>query len=272
MTEIPAVEIDLARPPRIVQAGLCLHGLRAAESFCLPAAWSLHAYHYPGEIRVRRRTLPFRAGWVSVIPPDTLVEWHFPSHAPHHYVHFALESSGEPLVRLPMLQDLGDSFDGFCAAFEGLIQFHPGDPLRAAVRLWDLLHQLRRPPAHPTPDPRLPPSVQIALSLIHSQPSERISVGEIARTIGVSHNHLTQAFQRSLGCGVRQFIQRERVARACHLLTHSSLAIKSVALETGMPDLQYFNKLIRRTTGLSPRAYRASASSDGPGRQREGRL
>ena len=90
----------------------------------------------------------------------------------------------------------------------------------------------------------------------------------MARKIGVSHNHLTQAFQRSFGCGVRQFIQRERVARACHLLTQSSLAIKSIALETGIPDLQYFNKLIRRATGLSPRAYRASTSPARPGRRR----
>jgi AraC family transcriptional regulator len=256
--EIPAIEIDLARPPRVVQTGLCLHGVRAAESFRLRGSWSLHAYHYRGEIRVRGRALPFGAGWVSLIPPDTLAEWHFPSHAPHHYVHFALEASGQPPIRLPVLQDLGDGFDSFCAALEELIQYQRQDPLRAAVRLWDLLHGLRGRPDSPSPGPRLHPSVQIALSLIHSQQSERITVGEIARAIGVSHNHLTQVFQKSFGCGVRRFIQRERVARACHLLSHSSLSVKSIALETGIPDLQYFNKLIRRATGLSPRAYRGA--------------
>jgi transcriptional regulator GlxA family with amidase domain len=35
---------------------------------------------------------------------------------------------------------------------------------------------------------------------------------------------------------VQQYIQRERLARACHLLTHSSLAIKSIAIETGIPQ------------------------------------
>ena len=49
-----------------------------------------------------------------------------------------------------------------------------------------------------------------------------------------------------------------KLNRACHLLAHSSLAIKSIAIETGIPDLQYFNKLIRKTTELSPRAYRAA--------------
>lgn len=218
--------------------------------------WSLHAYHYLGEIRVASQTLPFRAGWVSLIPPDTLVEWHFPSHAPHHYVHFALEPSGQPPISLPLLQNLGGDFDGFCAAVEQLVQYHAHDPLRAAVRLWDLLHQLRREPAASPSSEPLHPSVQIAMSLIRSGQSEKITVSQIARKMGVSHNHLTKVFQQNHGCGVRQFIQREQLGRACHLLAHSSLAIKSIAIETGIPNLQYFNKLIRKATGQSPRAYR----------------
>lgn len=253
----PCVEIDLGRPPRIAQTGLCLHGSRVAESFRLHSLWSLHAYHYRGEIRVQAQTLAFRAGWVSLIPPDTLVEWHFPSHAAHHYVHFALEPSGHRPVHLPLLQDLGGDFDGYCAALEQLVRYQAQDPRRALVRLWDLLHQLRREPGTSPTNTPLHPSVQIAMSLLRSEQSEKVTVGQLARKMGVSHNHLTQVFQKNLGCGVRQFIQRERVGRACHLLAHSSLAVKSIATETGIPDLQYFNKLIRKATGQSPRAYRA---------------
>ena len=256
MPAMPDFEIDLGERPRIVQTGLCLHGTRAAESFCLHGLWSLHAYHYRGEIRVEKYTFPFRAGWVSLIPPDTLAEWHFPSHAPHHYVHFALEASGQPPVCLPLLQNLGGEFDGFCTAFEQLIQYHARDPHRASVRLWDLLHQLRREPATSPTNTPLHTSVQIALSLIQGAQSEKIRVGKIARAMGVSHNHLTQVFKRSYGLGVQQYVQRERLTRACHLLAHSSLAIKSIAIETGIPDLHYFNKLIRQKTGRSPTAYR----------------
>jgi AraC-like DNA-binding protein len=258
VSSLPFISIDLGRLPRIEQAGLCLHGLRAAESFRLHALWSLHAYHYQGEIRAWGNTSAFRSGWISLIPPDTQVEWHFPSHAPHHYVHFVLEASGQPVIRLPSLFDFGTEFDKFCAAFEEMIQFQMHDPQRAAVRLWDLLHQLRHKPINQRTIPSLHPSVQIALSLIRTHRSDKITVRQIAQKMGVSHNHLTQVFKKSLGVGVKQFIQRDRLNRACHLLTHSSLAIKSIAIETGIPDLQYFNKLIRTMTELSPRAYRAA--------------
>jgi AraC-like DNA-binding protein len=257
----PTIAIDLNRMPRIVQTGLCLHGSRATEAFRLHGLWSLHAYHYRGKLRVLGQVLPFHARWVSLIPPDTMAEWHFPSHAPHHYVHFKVEPSRQGVVTLPLAQDLGNEFDAFCAAFEEMIRYYPRDPLRAEVRLWDLLHQLRREPASPPARPGLHPTAQIALSLIHSQQTEKIAVGGMARTMGVSHNHLTQVFKRTFGCGVRQFIQRERVSHACHLLTNSSLTIKSIALETGILDLQYFNKLIHRATGLSPRAYRRTAAT-----------
>jgi AraC-like DNA-binding protein len=258
---IPDIEIDLGERPRIVQTGLSLHGVRAVEKACLLGLWSLHAYHYQGEIRVQGQTFAFRPGWVSLIPPDTMAEWHFPSHAPHHYVHFAVEASGLSSIRLPQLQNLGQEFDGFCAALEQMIQYQARNPLRASVRLWDLLQRLQgEPVVHPASTP-LHTSVQKALAIVRDQQAEgrQISVHAIAGIIGVSHNHLTRIFKKFYGCGVKQFLLRERLARACHLLADSSLDIKSIAIETGTPDLHYFNKLIHQATGLSPSAYRRSA-------------
>lgn len=249
-------EFQLDSRPAIAQCGLCLHGSRAKESFCMRGLWSLHAYHYHGEIQIQNRTFPFRAGSASLIPPETTVEWHFPSHAPHYYVHFEEGVSDAARIPMPLLTDLGNRFDRFSEQLEELLHFHGHDRPRAEVRLWDLLYQLdnERVPQHAeTP---LHPNLQIAMSIIRSRQSEPLLVGDIARQMGVSHNHLTQIFQAHFGCGAREFIQRDRISRACHLLSHSSLPIKSIAIETGLPDLQYFNKLIRQATGRSPRAYR----------------
>src|SRR5205085_2199281 len=77
------------------------------------------------------------------------------------------------------------------------------------------------------------------------------------RRIGVSHNHLTRLFQRHLGCGVAAFVRNRRVARAQALLQGTELPMRAIVAEVGVSDLQAFNKLIRRGTGLSPRAVRA---------------
>ena len=246
--------------PKIAQVGLCLHGSRATESFRLHGLWSLHAYRYRGELRLSGRVFPFAAGCVSLIPPETLVEWHFPTHAPHYYAHFAMESSGGMQVELPLLQDLGGDSDQFCDQFEQLTHFHASNPERAAIRLWDMLYQLKHESPALSSSQGMHPTLQIALSIIRSRLSEDIRVGQIARSMGVSHNQLTKLFLRHLGCGAREYIQRERLKHACHLLMHSSLSIKSIAIETGTPDLHYFNKLMRKATGKSPSNYRRGES------------
>jgi len=167
-----------------------------------------------------------------------------------------VDTSSGIRVELPLLQNLGENFDCFCDQFEEMTHFHLSDPERAAVRLWDLLYQLKLESAALISNQRLHPSLQIALSIIRNQQSEDIRVGEIARSMGVSHNHLTCLFRSQLGCGAREYIQRERLKRAFHLLVHSSLPIKSIAIETGIPDLHYFNKLVHKKTGKSPTEYR----------------
>jgi AraC-like DNA-binding protein len=256
---IPRIELELNERPRIAQTGTSLHGIRATESACLHGLWSLHAYHYSGVMRAGGGAYSFHAGWVSLIPPEWPTEWRFPSHAPHHYVHFAVEPPGQAAIRLPLLQDLGDGFGGFSAALDQMIQYHRHDPLRASVRLWDLLHQLRGEPEIPAEEGQQHTSVQKALAIIRNEPPGTINIGRIADIMGVSRNHLTQVFKESLGCGPKQYILRERLERACHLLAHSSLGIKSIALETGSPSMQDFNKLVRKATGLSPSAYRKAA-------------
>jgi AraC-like DNA-binding protein len=260
MRNTPCFEIDLGQRPKIVEVELCRHGSRSAESFRLYGLWSLHAYHYRGEFCLNGKSFPFKAGCVSLIPPETLVEWRFPTDAPHYYAHFEMESSCGIRVELPLLQDLGEDFDLFCGQFEQLIHFQTFDPERARIRLWDMLYQLKGKSATVPSTQRLHPSLQIALGTIRNRQSENIHVGRIARSMGVSHNHLTHLFLRYLGCGARECIQRERLKHACHLLAHSSLSIKSVAIATGIPDLHYCNKLVHKATGESPRDYRRNRS------------
>ena len=257
MGVVPHHILSLEASPELIQAGLCLHGAKATESHCQRGLWSLHAYHYAGRLLVKGETYRFTPGWISLIPPGVDVEWYFPHHAPHYYAHFkvTLARAGQAF---PLLCDLGANSVGFCARMEEMTAFFPQFPKRANVRLWDLLFQLAEPARSAVPTRGLHPHLQIALSLIRNQPSEKLLVAALARRVGVSHNHLTQLFQRQFGYGVREYILRERVNRACELLCQTDLQVKSVAIECGFPDLQYFNKVIRRATGAAPTAYRAA--------------
>ncbi len=96
----------------------------------------------------------------------------------------------------------------------------------------------------------------VAAAHIEAHLATSLSVGDIARVAGVSHNHLTRLFRARTGLTVVGYIRRRRMERARHLLTASTLSVTAVAAAVGIPDLQAFNKVCRRELGESPREVR----------------
>jgi YesN/AraC family two-component response regulator len=66
-------------------------------------------------------------------------------------------------------------------------------------------------------------------------------------------------FKRDTGITLTEYITRERMQRACRLLSTTNLQIQTVALHCGIMDVQYFSKLFKKHIGKTPKEYRASA-------------
>lgn len=62
------------------------------------------------------------------------------------------------------------------------------------------------------------------------------------------------------GVTVVGYVRQRRVAQAMHLLKTSDLTIPDIARQVGAHDLQAFNKLLRRESGMSPRGVRGGSS------------
>lgn len=266
-------EICLDGRPTIAQTGLSIHGYRRREEFMLHGLWGLHVYLYSGELRIRERVFPFSEGSVSLTPPDTLLEWAFPEHAPHYYAHFQIVDSGQGtasgespnLARIPIVTRYRRDFALLMEEMEALSRSFSLQPRRAEVLLWDILWRLadqERESRRPAPGASGTPAVvQIATSLIENGLSEKLTVRSLSRRVGVSHNHLTNLFRHACGTTVVEYIRRRRCRRACHLLTRTSLSITSIAHDVGVPDLQHFNKMIRREFGRAPSDLRREGTS-----------
>jgi len=84
----------------------------------------------------------------------------------------------------------------------------------------------------------------------------RLNVAALAARLGVHRATLHRVFTRSYGVSPVQYLGRLRLRLALELLTDTRLPIADVAVQTGLPDVAYFSKLIRRHTGYNPRAYR----------------
>jgi transcriptional regulator GlxA family with amidase domain len=103
--------------------------------------------------------------------------------------------------------------------------------------------------------------VSTAQAHIEANLARPLTVPDVARVAGVSHNHLTRLFHAETGMTVVAYIRHRRMAMAHHLLTSSTLSIPAVAASVGINDLQAFNKACRRELGASPRAVRATTAS-----------
>lgn len=85
---------------------------------------------------------------------------------------------------------------------------------------------------------------------------ERLSVGEIGDRMEMTSSHLIAVFKESTGTTIKQYLMEYRVEKAKELLTSDRLKIFDVASQVGYKDGEYFAKIFRKFTGLTPSAYR----------------
>lgn len=250
--------MPITAKPALKQVGLNVHGARRKERYVMDNLWSLHLYRWSGALEIGGRSFEINPGSVSVEPPNTPLTWRYDNQScPHHYAHFALAEGGVR-TRVPIMQQTGPAFTELWEEMEGLIGLFGSHPLRAEVRLWDLL--LRLSVQQNTKKPAvtgLPFAVQTAVAIIENEMARAPRVAELARRVGLSHNQLTRLFNETFGQGVAAYIRKRRLEKAQHLLSRSNLPIKAVAAEVGLPDLQQFNKFMRKETGAPPRRLRS---------------
>jgi two-component system, response regulator YesN len=100
-------------------------------------------------------------------------------------------------------------------------------------------------------------SIQHAIKLIELRYWDDLSLGELAREVGISKFHLSRRFKEETGVTFRGYLLRVRLERAKALLSRKHASITEVAYSVGFGDLPRFDKLFKRYTGLTPSTYRA---------------
>ena len=79
-----------------------------------------------------------------------------------------------------------------------------------------------------------------------------LDVPALAKQVGVSQNHLARRFRARHGMTLQRYVLGRRIELARHLLAATRLPLKTVAIESGLGNPQYFHRQFRRATGHSP--------------------
>lgn len=85
-----------------------------------------------------------------------------------------------------------------------------------------------------------------------------ISLKKLAEMNGVSSTYLSTVFKKETGKSFVDFVNSKRVDQAKHFLKTTGLQIQTIAQHCGFLDVQYFAKVFKKYTGMTPRAYRES--------------
>jgi len=108
---------------------------------------------------------------------------------------------------------------------------------------------------------RKPPSWLVqAQDLLHTRFCDRISLAELAATVGVHPVHLAREFRRFHHCTIGEYLRRLRIERACQQLRDTKTPLAAIASEAGFSDQSHFSRTFRRLLGMTPAAYRATLS------------
>lgn len=100
------------------------------------------------------------------------------------------------------------------------------------------------------------PVIQKARQFIEEHQGDDIGVNEVARVVNMSTFYFCKVFKKATGLTFTEYLGAVRVAKAKNLLLNPHARVSEVAFESGFQSITHFNRVFRKLTGQSPKAFR----------------
>ncbi|MCM3749665.1 response regulator [Paenibacillus pasadenensis] len=100
------------------------------------------------------------------------------------------------------------------------------------------------------------PDVNRVILYMHEHFSEDISLALLSGIAMMDDKYLSVLFKKKMGCNLTQYLLDIRLKHACRLLRETDAPISEIAAASGMPNENYFSRVFKRETGITPSAYR----------------
>jgi AraC-like DNA-binding protein len=124
--------------------------------------------------------------------------------------------------------------------------------LRAEQLFLTLLHRVlhRRVDERPS----VPSHIAAAKDLIDSDPTQAVTLADLARASGLSRFQVLRGFARSTGFTPHAYLMQRRIAIARGLIARG-MRLSEAAIASGFADQSHMTRRFVRTYGVTPRAF-----------------
>lgn len=99
------------------------------------------------------------------------------------------------------------------------------------------------------------PVIAQAMDHLERKFAEQITLEDLAAAVRVSASYLSRMFSEEVGATFTEILTELRVEAAKNLLSDPMLSIKEVSHNVGYLDPNYFGRVFKRLTGLTPSEY-----------------
>src|SRR5699024_459321 len=110
------------------------------------------------------------------------------------------------------------------------------------------------------PDSECADSVVKAVSFIHENYMNPLSLDDIVQHVQISKYYFTKLFYKYTHTTPIKYVTKIRIKNSMPLLRDSQLTIEEVAYEVGFANGNYFSKVFRNYIGVSPGKYKSGKS------------
>lgn len=100
----------------------------------------------------------------------------------------------------------------------------------------------------------------MVLKYIDEHYTQELRIAKLADQFHFTSSYFSTLFRKKTGTTISKYITDKRIQLAMNYLSTTNMPIKEIADQTGYSDYFQFNKIFKKTVGISPSTYRSTQS------------
>lgn len=96
---------------------------------------------------------------------------------------------------------------------------------------------------------------------VHLHYADELSLGLIAREMGVSMSKISRIFKAQVGKSFLEYVHSLRIHKAATMLSTTAMSVTDISAEVGFDSYRTFTRVFKSMTGFTPSEYRLTSAN-----------